>query len=167
MDTSTHLFDLQQLRASHPSCAGFHEAYPHGFWCHNYSQCNRQGFDYSKDETEWAPYNGTNRQEFKRVCGNFQRWCAHDLFAVTTVDHCQDVAEYSPHCLCVPPDDSAIASHYLGAQTTPQKRALVWISRISSFLSFGGSVYIFLRYLHSHQETRRRLPSNHFWYGTF
>ena len=60
-----------------------------------------------------------------------------------------------PVQFCGYEEAQAIDKNYLGATTTAQKRALIWLSRVSAILSFFGNLYIIVDCLKD--VTKRRL----------
>lgn len=59
------------------------------------------------------------------------------------------LAQLCPDDFCpIAAAEAAADAEYLGASTTPQKRALIWVSRTSALLSFGGASYILWDILH-------------------
>ncbi|CAB9529192.1 expressed unknown protein [Seminavis robusta] len=52
------------------------------------------------------------------------------------------LAKYCPEQICPEPEADPYAIEYLGAETTAEKRALVWFARIGAFFSLCGAIFV-------------------------
>ncbi|CAB9527065.1 expressed unknown protein [Seminavis robusta] len=62
-----------------------------------------------------------------------------------SLNRCYDeifLGRLCPEQFCESQEAEVIDKNYLGATTTIQKRAIIWLSRVSAMLSFGGATYI-------------------------
>jgi hypothetical protein len=153
-----HLEDLEKITASHPMCTRLREAYRHGYWCDDFTNIDPTDPDYCRDgfcaaqnhtvdigrinKSYSGPYNGTDQAEFNRYCRQVRGLYKQDIQFVATIELCRGQQLYSESCLCFGEDERGIAEDYLGADSTPKNRALVWMSRVSAVLPFLGAVFI-------------------------
>lgn len=134
-DAQEHQQALSFLKISDDLCYGVHNAYHKCWWCAQ--TVNEQvSSDFCQFKSCAKPEElSLSEEEITATCEILDTLYDKGWYPAT-IDLCEQAEQASFQCpvFC---DQS-----YLGADTEPKKKAIVWMSRVSAFLSFVGACYI-------------------------
>lgn len=137
---SQHMEILSSVRALSPNCALYREHYHECFWCDDDVLENLECWaaEVCQPPGSVVPFTGEDAMEFHVACQDLRGVYAEDTVPLT-IDLCRKARRYGRNCPCIEEQESL---PYLGAETSTQKRALIWVSRVSALLSFVGALCI-------------------------
>ena len=145
-----HMDLLSPIRASSPRCDAMRQSYHLCYWCSkslaqasSYHECTKDICVYEGEPEKFdsAEHEGVSRGEMDSACDDIRHTLAQDRFP-TTADLCEKAERFHRYCSCDEPNPVIEYTDYLGADSDVKKNALVWVSRVSAFLSFLGGFYI-------------------------
>ena len=154
LNVSLHL-DRLLLNANTTLCDHARQAYHKCRWCHP-DVCLDSITDVCESKAnipddyvltpQWSKLNISDPDGLENCSQVYEFFVDNWLFPVELGDCYRELWVYRQcrerFCEFVPERPNEINKDYLGATTIAQKGALVWVSRVAAFLSFGGACYV-------------------------